>query len=451
MLNRTVLTLLGLGVIFGSYAQVKTDSPYSRFGIGDLVDQNFAPLRAMGGISAAFSDPYLTNLANPASLAMLKATSFEVGFDALNSQLSNGDQKESLWTGNLNYFSLAFPLINPVNRLLDRKSEDFNWGMSFALTPNSRVGYFTSIEEDLPQIGNIVREYGGDGGTNRFSFGNGVQYKQWRFGLNMGYLFGTIEEERAVLFQEIVLASNNYQATNASYRGFFWNAGIQYEIDLSTGKGKEDARTAQSLTLGLTGHSRWNFRTVSDNISTLKDITYKGLNDEFPDEITDTLSFSKGQENQGKMPGSISFGAVYKHSTKWILGANFSSSAWSKYENGLKSEEGSNLDNAFQVSLGAQYVPDASSYRYFYRRISYRAGINFGTDPRTFQGEQIKNFTLNVGFGLPIVLSRQLSFINLGVAYGRYAGNIPVKTNFVRFNVGVTLNNNLWFYKRKFN
>ncbi len=451
-LNSALFIFLGIGISIHALAQVKADSPYSRFGIGDLTNQNFAAVQSMGGISAGFADAYYTNLSNPASLAALNATSFEVGFDALNSQLRKGDQKSGFWTGNLKYFSLAFPLINPVNRVLDRKSADFNWGMSFALTPNSRVGYFTSVEEDLPEIGRIKREYAGDGGTNRFTFGNGVQYKKWRFGLNMGYLFGAIEDEKAVLFRELLLASNNYQSTRASYRGFFWNAGLQYEVDLSKGKGKEDARAARSITLGLSGHSQWGFHTVSDELSTLKDVSYLGLNDEFTDEVTDTLSYQEGVKNDGKMPGELSLGAVYRRSNKLLLGVNFKTSAWSKYRNDLKSDQqGGELDNAYQFSIGGQYVPDATSYRYYYRRMYYRAGLNFGTDPRTFQGEQIKNFAVNLGFGLPIVLSRQLSFINLGVTYGRNGGDIPVKINFFRFNVGVTLNNNLWFYKRKFN
>jgi len=80
----------------------------------------------------------------------------------------------------------------------------------------------------------------------------------------------------------------------------------------------------------------------------------------------------------------------------------------------------------------------------------YRGGLRFGTDPRSINGSQIKQFSLNAGIGLPVVVSRQLSFINLGLNYRRLGGNIPIKEGLFGFNVGVTLNNNLWFLKRKF-
>ena len=93
------------------------------------------------------------------------------------------------------------------------------------------------------------------------------------------------------------------------------------------------------------------------------------------------------------------------------------------------------LTNAYRLSMGFQYIPDATSYNSYLKRAAYRAGISFGTDPRMINGEQIKQYELNLGIGLPVVVSRQLSFINLGLNYGRFGGNIPIKENIVGINV----------------
>jgi hypothetical protein len=347
---------------------------------------------------------------------------------------------------------LAFPIINPVNRLLDRKGEEFNWGMSFSLRPFSRVNYFTSVDESLPKIGSVTREYRGSGGLNQFVFGNGVRYKNLSVGLGIGYMFGSIREERAVLFEPLRLASNNYQLNDASYRAFFWNGGIQYELDLSEGKGKEDARNVHAIRFGLAGHGAWNFRTVSTRLSTLKGISYGGLNDELPDEETDTIGYTDNLRLGGNMPGALSLGVVYRRGAKWVLGADFSTADWASYENELNSEaEVDELAGSHRFAIGAQFIPDAASFQYYWKRMLYRAGLSFGQDPRVINGNQIKNFSVNLGIALPVYLSRQLSFINLGLETGRLRGGIPIEENFLRFNIGVTLNNNLWFYKRKYN
>ena len=80
-------------------AQISGNSPYSRFGLGDLTSGNFVHLQSMGGISAAYGDAYQTNLRNPASLARLQATSFETGFDVSRSSLKSSDQSAKFLGG----------------------------------------------------------------------------------------------------------------------------------------------------------------------------------------------------------------------------------------------------------------------------------------------------------------------------------------------------------------
>ncbi len=445
-------TILGVMVLAGCavLAQNSVSSPYSKYGIGALSTNEFVPLRSMGGISTAFSDQYMTNLTNPASLASLQATSFEMGFEMYRSRLKevSTDQSDGFWGGSITYFSLAFPLINPVNRLLDRRKNNFNWGMGFALLPHSRVSHFSSVDEVIENVGRVTREVEGSGGLNKVLWSNGIKYNQWYFGLSLGYLFGNIRNETAILYRDQPLALDNYSRIDASYRGFLTRLGVQYELDFSDGKGMEDARDIHSLTFGLTTSFKSKFRTLSSDLVSLKGTRYGGLGDELQDELTDTLRYVEDIEGFGTLPGDFSLGAIYRKGTKWLVGANFDVYNGSKYQNDLDDHK---LDNSYRLAFGAQHVPDATAFNSYFQRVMYRAGFNFGKDPRMIKGEQLNRYELNVGIGMPIVLSRQISFINFGLNYGGFSGDLPLKENYVGFNVGLTLNNNLWFLKRKFN
>jgi hypothetical protein len=96
-------------------AQTKSNSPYSRFGMGDQVNQYFANAAAWGGQSAAFHDPFHLNLDNPASFAYLKSTALETGIYSKFSQYQSSTSSQDVWSGNLAYLALGFTLKIPSN------------------------------------------------------------------------------------------------------------------------------------------------------------------------------------------------------------------------------------------------------------------------------------------------------------------------------------------------
>jgi hypothetical protein len=451
-IKKVVVVGFCLLIGFKLLAQTSTNSPYSRFGIGDPVSENFVASHSMGGLAAAFTDPYMTNLANPASLGNLQSTSFEIGFETKKSNYSSMSEKASFWGGSLNYFSLAFPVLNPINRVLDRKALDFNWGMSLSLLPLSRVNFSTSVDESLDGIGEALKEYKGSGGTNKVMWGNGFKYKDLYFGLKVGYLFGKINNERTIIFQDLMTPYHDYFRDDVSYRGFVWNAGLQYILELSPKEEKTDARFKKTITFGLYGNSVTSMNTYSNQFYARKGLFYSGLTDNFDASETDTLVHSTDFRESGKLPSQFGFGILLKNGQKWMAGFNVETAGWSKFENQTTLGK---FSNTWTFSIGGEYTPEADSYRFYYKKIRYRAGLVVGKDPRIIENrenqDQLSKFGLNLGFGLPIVISRQASFINLGVEYGHLGGDVPIKENFVAFNVGVTLNNNLWFYKRKFN
>ena len=115
--RKSVLFLIFLPALL--LGQSRDNSPFSRFGFGDIQDDNFIYSRNMGGLGAAIYNPYEINIVNPASINYLSAAAFDIGFTGdYNSLTDQNGQNASFWAGNLSYISLAFPLKNTLNDLL---------------------------------------------------------------------------------------------------------------------------------------------------------------------------------------------------------------------------------------------------------------------------------------------------------------------------------------------
>ncbi len=77
------IRLLGIfWCCFISLAQAQTEnSPYSRYGLGDLLPAQPIASRGMGGLSAAYFDYTSINFVNPASYSKISATTLDLGFE----------------------------------------------------------------------------------------------------------------------------------------------------------------------------------------------------------------------------------------------------------------------------------------------------------------------------------------------------------------------------------
>ena len=60
---------IGLQLLTGIVLLAQDNSPYSRYGLGDLTPNTNIVNRGMGSFSAAYSDPLSINFSNPASYA----------------------------------------------------------------------------------------------------------------------------------------------------------------------------------------------------------------------------------------------------------------------------------------------------------------------------------------------------------------------------------------------
>ncbi len=437
-LRSLIFTFLALLISITIFAQPpKTNSPYSRFGLGDLLDQRFAVSQTTG-FTNAFHDYYHLNFQNPASFAHLTVTAFDLGLYAQNSEwedTNNGTNRN--WSGNLSYISIGFPMLNPVNQVLDREIKTLKWGMGFNLQPYTLVGYDLATESDLENIGEIITRFRGTGGTYRLQWGNGVNYKNFSGGINVGYLFGRIENSQIVTLNEVFSSYESRFNDNININGFIWNAGVQYDLLIKT----EDPRFQKRVTIGVTGNSGHDINTSTSQFFERFNRTYI-----IPQ---DTILNTSGVEGSATLPAAFGAGIIYSQNNKLQFGINYDFSAWSDYENDASPE---NLLDTWRVSVGGEYIPNYASYNSFFKRVRFRVGAFYGRDPRSIDGEQIDQIGGSIGFGLPLTLARQqVSFVNLAFEFGQNGGNTTIKETYGRMTVGFTLNDNSWFFKRRFN
>jgi len=429
------------------WAQPKFNSPYSRYGIGDIVSPYFANQGGMGGQTAAFHDPFHLNLANPASFAFLRATALETGIYTKHSKYQAGDATTEEWSGNLSHLALGFTLKSPINEVLDKIKSPWNYGMGISLTPYSRVGYNIETREVLPGIGDIQNNFQGNGGLYRIAWTGAAKHKNTALGVNLGWVVGKTSYQNTTIFHDtpgsnLPTFQDNIRQDVAA-NGFVWNLGVQHDFVLKHSQTDKNIPT-RWITLGAAGNGKYNLNATEDRFQ----IRSRGQasNGNFSD--ADTLSSLSQQSRSLTLPAAFSFGIQYVIANKLKLGAQIGLENWSSYENEARPET---MRNTFSISGGAEYIPDFGSYNKPLKRLRYRAGAYYRQDPRSAQGKDLNDIGFTLGLGLPVIMPRQqTSFVNLALEMGKLGTDSPLEETYYRITAGFTLNDNTWFFKRRF-
>ena len=448
----SVLLILAINPIV--FAQVfssdnntpKFNSPYSRIGLGDIANQNFAISSAMGGLGAAFNSKYAVNIINPASVGFIDRTVFDVAGFFRYGLLDTGDggDKVKTFAGNFQYFSLGFPMKNEVNIELDNRPPLLYWRMNFALVPFSNVGYNVEINSST-ETDDIVTNFTGKGGTYKMIWTNAVRYKDLSFGVNAGYVFGNVINEREVFIDGAENVYYNDLVDQISYRGVVWSFGAQYKYQLKKmNEKKELVNSGKTLTAGAYFGSKSSINTETSQLFRRRSSAFN------PPQGIDTVRNVIDLEGGAFLPGNFGIGLLYEHENKYRVGIDYSASKWSGYENDAKPET---LLDSWRVAAGGEWIPDVGSYNKYMDRVRYRLGFFYENDPRSDEfDEQLSAFGITLGTGMPIILPRgQTAFFNLGLELGKFGTSNSLDESYIKLNLGFTLNDNLWFYKRKFN
>lgn len=430
---------------FQSFSQTLTQSPYSRFGLGELQRDDFAQNSAMGGVSQTFQSNSLLNISNPASLGALKYTTFQAAVSGNFSQQSTSLLKQDSKTASFNSISLAFPVTKW-------------WGAAFGLKPFSSMGYNINYLANDTVFGDINYSFKGDGGLTKVFVSNGFQpVKNVFIGVNAMYMFGVLNKERKLAFDNTnYLNTVSQEATNVG--GFNYNAGAQFKIPvkLYVTKSVLDTTRKDSLIYYKKTKIDWREKDYAFQIgftfqnNSLVNATTNALVRSYRIEddvvkLRDTVSFLVDYKGKINLPQTIGAGLAFKKGDKFFVGVDYYIENWSQY-----SYFGINdlLQNASSICVGAQYTPKPGFLGNTLERGSYRIGFRSTNSHLNLKNTPIVENSISFGAGLP--MRRSTSSVNLSFELGTRGTttNNLIKENFFKFNIGFSLND-VWFIKRK--
>ena len=458
-----------------SQAQDQATSPYSYYGLGDDYDKTFTRFRGMADTKIALSGPFSLNPANPASYGELFSPVFDVGMFAHTTTTTAPGSSQTNSGGNIQYFSMGFPI-----------NEKKNMGMAFGIVPISKVGYAISATATDSIFGDVELRDEGDGGINQFFLGFGRQFSidtnytyfdsyttlkngakepnkskqivhRMSLGANLQYNFGTVDRSNLIIppLDSGAYASAVYQRTRISAPNF--DVGMQYQrrtikYDSSTFQ----AAKIRNLQLGATYQ-----------MGLTQSYEYENLAYTFRGSLSDTIRIPLREISNGEFtwPQQMRLGVgyqLYNMNSKryWQLAADVNYITWSEFSTSLQEQ---NLNDVFQVSVGAEMIPEfyfsyQGTQTNYWRNVRYRMGARYKQDKLYINGNNVNEFGMTFGLGLPLSKSnsqKQTSTVlNMGVEYGERGQNKEglIKEQFVRFTVGISLTPSKydnWFYKRK--
>ncbi len=409
-------------------AQINNQSPYSRFGIGDILPRSTTENRAMGGsgIGMSFSDRI--NLLNPASLSKINVTSFGAALQSDLVGITDGKSSQLQNRTNLGYLDLAFPL---------KKGKA---GASLGLTQYSTTGYNIRNSVLDPSVGSVFYAYEGEGGINQVHAGLGFDLgKGFSIGGNAYYNFGILNKFRKVEFRKDSLYFFNTRVTSrTSISDISWDAAIQYNKDLN-----------EKSKLGL-GFKLQGPASLSAKRTSLAERYQLNINDAVV--VLDTVNFDSNLEGEISLPISFGFGVAYEYDKKWLLGLDFGLQDWSTYKSFGESDS---LSNSYYIAAGAQMIPDHASVTSYWKRVNYRAGLRYSKTYLDINNKNLNEVGITFGLGLPVrrtPFGRSFSTANLAIELGQRGtteSNL-LKENFAKITIGFTLNDDSWFIKRKY-
>ncbi|MDR2915414.1 MAG: hypothetical protein LBV74_11375 [Tannerella sp.] len=390
-------------------AQNSTNSPYTRYGYGELANRSFGAGRSMGGVGIGLRSSKQINPMNPASYSSMDSMTFLFDFGA-SAQLSwynDGTNKQNDVNGNVEYMAMQFPVYKQI-------------AMSVGLLPYTHVGY--SFGETKTSEGQeYVETFNGTGGLNQLYAGLSIDIwkKRLSVGANINYLFGSNTHSTTTYYVSSS-STSLYSSKKFKLSAATFDFGLQYTHPLS----KTD-----NLILGLT------FAPKKRLNSDTYEMVVNGSETVSSDTIKD-LAYD--------IPVGYGIGVSYVKDNKFIAAADFSYQEWSKASFAGKNGE---FKNRSKISTGIEYIPNLFS-RPYYNRMRYRLGLNYANSYVQVDGNDYKEYCATMGLGFPISDAR--SFINLSFEYVKIKPDAKtmIDENYLRMTLSYTFNEH-WFFKRR--
>jgi len=438
-----------------TYSQYYTrrNSPFSRYGYGDLFTNYYSSVHgSAGAFASTYSSIWDYSISNPASLTHIRSTNYDLSVFYKHSILNETATQLTAPAndGNIDYLAIAFPITKSWEIATDtlRRGIPIQWGMGVNLVPFSTVGYDSRVKRELEDIGSMEYKYAGSGTRYRINWSNGVAYKGLSVGANLGFIFGNIEDRKVITFTDsaFVFGYSERFLTNESAYGFVYDLGLQYDLYFIKKTDKPDPLKHTKLTFGATYSGSAPIQ-LSQSEERIRYGSYYSI---------DTLLLGNEVKGEMTLPQNISFGIAITKGLSWRVGANFEYQICSQSSNSFKSL--SVADN-YKIALGAEFTPDFLDFSNYLKRIRYRLGGFYGTDARIIELNskyyQLYKYGITFGLGLhmkpkKVSATQILGQIQLAFEYGYMGHPDVISEQYFQVHLGFTLNDHSWFRRARF-
>lgn len=451
ILNFILFTLFFTGL---SVAQVSSVSPFSSQGVGDVNFYGGAYFMGLGGVTAPLIDSSQTNLYNPSSYSFLGQglPLFSLGLAHQESTFRQNELTAQDRFTSITHMALTIPFGN-------------RFGMAFGLKPFSRAGYEVNSAQAIAGNDSIFYDYTGKGEIQEFMFGFSwmlVKRLNHQFGIggNAKRYFGRIETRRRAFFVNNLSESGALEDGFLSAKDFGYDLGFTYRFS---------PNSKHVLTLAGTYQ-------VGGDIQMERTRTTLFFGEFGNTSSYDTIVPSIKSRGTVKLPENLTLGFAYEYKSpkdtsarrrgrlpSLLITGQYSAAPWSVYNesfDGIVSPT-FNFADSYSYRAGIQYTPhrdpgDRSAYMKAFQKWSYRVGAFAVGTPHNSNNEQVMNYGASFGIGIPIVLSRAVSTINISGTYGQQGartGPGSLSENYFGFNFGVNIapSYDKWFKKYELN
>lgn len=409
----------------GVWAQNGANSPYTRYGFGQLSDQNLGGNKAMGGVGIGLRDGSQINVSNPASYTAVDSLTFlfDAGISLQNANFNDGKTKLNAKNSSFDYLAMQFRLCNKA-------------AMTFGFLPYSTVGYGFSSSETINQgVGGWEEEvvattnYSGNGGLHQAFIGAAYKIRPYlSLGMNVSYLFGDFTHSVTASFSDANINSlaRIYTAQISDIKLDF---GAQYSFKLSS---------KEKVTLGATYSWGHDLNAIKSTITEQKMSGSTVINDSV-----------RNVRKAFQLPHSFGAGVTYLYDNRLLIGADFS---LQKFSDVRLWGEDDQLADRMKISLGAQFQPKLMG-RSIFSVMKYRAGIYYSDPYVKVDGQDAaREYGVSVGFACPLMTKwgNQSSIISISGEWVKVDPRVNglLTENYLRLSVGLTFNE-LWFQKWK--
>ncbi|MBV5281441.1 MAG: hypothetical protein JZU53_03295 [Paludibacter sp.] len=413
-----VLVLSSLVSLQFVVAQNNINSPYTRYGYGDISETNSGEQRALGGVAIGSRSHSYINTVNPASYSAVDSMTFmfDIGTSALSSRFSDANKSVRTFNANLEYLTMQFPLSKGM-------------GFSAGLLPYSFAGYnMYNVDQIKGPEGDTIstsKGFTGTGGFSQVYMGLSQKIgKHISLGANVYYMYGSVNNTRSLRIGS--LADSTIQTNSIKASNFRLRYGVQF---YNTFDKKHD------VTLGL-----------------IYEHTAK-LNGDFSQITAGVLNDTTINNYQFELPTVFGIGLNYTYDNRISIGIDYSLQKWAStkyFWNPTTATNTESLNDRSKLSVGIEYTPKPLG-RKFSDRIHYRLGSNISNAYYNVPGVTLpKNYGLSFGIGLPIYgkFTQTISTLNASIEYGKVGSSANLREDYFKFTMNLVFNEH-WFFKRK--